>query len=88
MWSCDHRKNRVGTEEEEEEEGEEGRCGCVGKVCMVDVVCYLCREENLLCPSEALKVPVTEIISEAPPGIVVHLDPSSRYPSFFFCYGD
>ncbi|KAL3727103.1 hypothetical protein ACJRO7_031927 [Eucalyptus globulus] len=27
--------------------GEAGRCVCVGKVCTVDIVCFLCREENL-----------------------------------------
>ncbi|KAG6677073.1 hypothetical protein I3842_14G008100 [Carya illinoinensis] len=34
-------------------------CRCVGKVCMVDVICYLCRDENLFSPSAALKAPVS-----------------------------
>ncbi|XP_042941199.1 CBS domain-containing protein CBSX5-like [Carya illinoinensis] len=34
-------------------------CRCVGKVCMVDVICYLCRDENLFSPSATLKAPVS-----------------------------
>ncbi|KAG6628035.1 CBS domain-containing protein CBSX5-like [Carya illinoinensis] len=52
-------------------------CRCVGKVCMVDVICYLCRDENLLSPSAALKAPVSAILPKIP-GLVRHLEPSSR----------
>ncbi|KAK7244333.1 hypothetical protein RIF29_39153 [Crotalaria pallida] len=55
---------------------QEGGGGCVGKVCMVDVVCYLCKEESLLSPSEALKAPVSHVLSKEP-GLVMHLQPSS-----------
>ncbi|OIW05263.1 hypothetical protein TanjilG_03652 [Lupinus angustifolius] len=49
---------------------------CVGKVCMVDVVCFLCKEESLLCPFSALKTPLSHVLSKVP-GLVMHLEPSS-----------
>ncbi|KAL6311031.1 hypothetical protein AAG906_015920 [Vitis piasezkii] len=45
VWSCDHSANI------------QDECRCVGKICMVDVVCYLCKDDNLLSPSSALKSP-------------------------------
>ncbi|KAB1217233.1 CBS domain-containing protein CBSX5 [Morella rubra] len=51
-------------------------CRCVGKVCMVDVICYLCKDENLLSPAAALKAPVSAILPKIP-GLVRHLEPSS-----------
>lgn len=53
-------------------------CRCVGKLCMVDVICYLCRDENLLSPSAALRASVSEILPQIS-GIVMHLEPSARY---------
>lgn len=53
-------------------------CTCVGKVCMVDVICYLCKDDCLLSPSTALKAPVSAILPKIP-GLVMHLEPSSRY---------
>lgn len=55
-------------------------CTCVGKVCMVDVICYLCKDDSLLSPSTALKAPVSAILPKIP-GFVMHLEPSSRYYS-------
>lgn len=51
-------------------------CTCVGKVCMVDVICYLCKDDSLLSPSTALKAPVSAILPKIP-GLVMHLEPSS-----------
>ncbi|KAI4366080.1 hypothetical protein MLD38_022003 [Melastoma candidum] len=56
-------------EEEEEEEGEEnkeGACRCLGKLCMVDVICYLSEEKNLLSPSAALRAPVSVLLPKSP----------------------
>ncbi|KAL2331454.1 hypothetical protein Fmac_019035 [Flemingia macrophylla] len=64
VWSCDHRNDGV------------GYCRCVGKVCMVDVICYLCTEDNLLSPSSALNKPLSSILPKDP-SLVVHLQPSS-----------
>ncbi|KAK4398394.1 CBS domain-containing protein CBSX5 [Sesamum angolense] len=63
VWSCDHK--RINRE-----------CVCVGKVCMVDIICYLCREEHLGSPALALKAPVSVLLSKFK-GLVRRVDPSS-----------
>lgn len=72
VWSCDHHsKNSFNVNG--------GDCVCIGKICMVDVICYLCRgEENLASPRLALKSPVSALLSNVP-GLVRHVEPSSRY---------
>ncbi|WJX73358.1 hypothetical protein P8452_57151 [Trifolium repens] len=62
VWNCDH--------------SEFGRCECVGKICMVDVIVFLCKEENLSCPSSALKASIANVLPKVH-GLVVHLEPSS-----------
>lgn len=69
IWSCDHSAT---------EKADFDACRCVGKVCMVDVVCFLCKEENLSCPSSALKSPVSVLLPEAS-GLVRHVEPHSRF---------
>ena len=70
VWDCDHHPKTLAGDQ----------CRCVGKVCMVDVICYLSQEANLLSPSAALKAPVSEILTEIA-GTVMHVDPSCRYLS-------
>lgn len=65
VWSCDHSEKR------------NLDCVCVGKVCMVDIVCYLCREENLSSPGSALRSPISVLLSKVE-GLVRHVEPSSR----------
>ncbi|XP_073286090.1 CBS domain-containing protein CBSX5-like [Primulina huaijiensis] len=65
VWTCDHRSDRRNLE-----------CVCVGKVCMVDIVCYLCEEDNLCSPGLALKSPVSLLLSKDQ-GSVKHVEPSS-----------
>ncbi|XP_028807520.1 CBS domain-containing protein CBSX5 [Neltuma alba] len=74
VWNCsDHSVAAgIGFGEENDDLG----CRCVGKLCMVDVICYLCREENLLSPTAALKAPVSAILPRTS-GVVRHLEPSS-----------
>ncbi|KZV23214.1 hypothetical protein F511_05053 [Dorcoceras hygrometricum] len=64
VWSCDHRSNKRNLE-----------CVCVGKVCMVDIVCYLCQEDNLYSPGLALKSPVSVLLKDQ--GSVKHVEPFS-----------
>ncbi|KAL7103602.1 hypothetical protein ACP275_08G189700 [Erythranthe tilingii] len=64
VWSCDHSAKR------------NLECVCVGKVCMVDVICFLCRDENLSSPGLALSSPVSVLLSNAN-GLVRHVEPSS-----------
>ncbi|WJX68381.1 hypothetical protein P8452_52754 [Trifolium repens] len=62
VWNCDH--------------SEFGRCECVGKICMVDVIVFLCKQENLLSPSSALKASIAHVLPKVH-RLVVHLEPSS-----------
>ncbi|KAM6600851.1 hypothetical protein CsatA_020460 [Cannabis sativa] len=69
VWDCNHSSESLAG-------GDSHECRCIGKVSMVDVICYLCKEENLLSPSAALKSPLSNILSKIP-GLVIHLEPSS-----------
>ncbi|KAH8494411.1 hypothetical protein Peur_060878 [Populus x canadensis] len=78
VWSCEHtaKTNKDYRGNCEEDGCDVGECKCVGKVSMVDVICYLCKDENLLSPSDALKAPVSVLLPEIP-GMVVHVEPTS-----------
>lgn len=70
VWSCDHsslRKPKVDYDD----------CRCIGKVCMVDIICFLSKEENLPSPSTALQSPLSVLVPQVP-GLVRHLSPQSR----------
>ena len=49
-----------------------------GKICMVDVLCYLCAEGNISAPVSALKDPVSVLLSKGE-GIVRRVNANSRY---------
>ncbi|KAM0063335.1 putative CBS domain-containing protein [Helianthus debilis subsp. tardiflorus] len=66
VWSCDLDHHSTTHD----------HCHCVGKICMVDIICYLCKEDNISSPSLALKAPVSVLLSPVPPGVVKHVDPS------------
>lgn len=72
VWSCDHssKKENAATDFD--------GCTCLGKVCMVDIVCFLCEEENLLDPAAALQLSVDAVIHKSP-WLVQHLDPQARF---------
>lgn len=36
-------------------------CKCIGKLCMVDIICFLCKDENLASPALAFNSPVTSV---------------------------
>ncbi|KAK4363854.1 hypothetical protein RND71_015212 [Anisodus tanguticus] len=63
VWDCDHFKNV-------------DNCICVGKICMVDIICFLCRKENVNSPSLALKSPVTVLLPKDSV-LVRHVQPST-----------
>lgn len=72
VWSCgDHSSFK---------EDLDLHCRCVGKVCMVDIICFLCRQENLLQPAIALRSPISVLIPEGL-GLVRHLEPHARFES-------
>lgn len=62
VWTCDNKTDES--------------CECVGKICMTDVICFLCKEENLANPLKAFEAPISEILPKAP-SIVRHLEPNS-----------
>ncbi|KAF5955432.1 hypothetical protein HYC85_008288 [Camellia sinensis] len=66
VWNCDHSSAAA----------RKSDCRCVGKVCMVDVICFLCRVTNLLSPSLALQSPISDLLPEVP-GLVRHLESHS-----------
>ncbi|XP_019192865.1 PREDICTED: CBS domain-containing protein CBSX5-like [Ipomoea nil] len=73
VWNCDHSKSSRNSSFNGDDDVD---CLCIGKICMVDVICYLCREENLSSPSSALKAPLTVLLSKSQ-GLVRHVEPSS-----------
>ncbi|KAI3753770.1 hypothetical protein L2E82_25832 [Cichorium intybus] len=68
IWTCDHHHSTA--------EDFINDCRCVGKICMVDIICYLCKEDNVSCPSSALKSPVSVLLSHVP-AVVRHVEPSA-----------
>ncbi|PWA35503.1 CBS domain-containing protein [Artemisia annua] len=70
VWECDHDHNKVN--------GDEGIvfCRCLGKICMVDVIVFLCDKENILCPLEALKTSVVDLVMNVD-GRIRHLESDS-----------
>lgn len=74
VWSSDHSKKVL--------EGE-CECRCIGKICMVDVICFLCKHENLDNPSKALEKSVSHILAKGN-FIVRHLAPNSRLVKMLF----
>lgn len=63
-------------------------CECVGKICMVDLICFLAKEENLVNPLKAFEAPVYEILLKGPPFIVRHLEPNSSLLEAIECILD
>ncbi|KNA16798.1 hypothetical protein SOVF_085950 [Spinacia oleracea] len=49
---------------------------CIGKISIVDVLCFMCKEENISNPSIALHSPVSLLLPHGPP-LVKQLDPNS-----------
>ncbi|KAL5841677.1 hypothetical protein ACOSQ3_012280 [Xanthoceras sorbifolium] len=81
VWSCEHswRKAKAAAAAAATNGGEinvEDSCKCVGKICMVDIICFLSKKENLLNPGTALQSPVSVLISKGS-GIVKHLEPNA-----------
>lgn len=63
---------------------------CVGKIGMVDIICFLARDESLADQAAALRTPVSSIVSDTAFAIQ-HVDSRSKcvqIPSFtgLLCY--
>lgn len=68
VWNCRCHSSKSGSDDD---------CRCVGKISVVDVISFLCREENLSQPAVALQSSISVLIPEVPV-IVRHLEPHAR----------
>ncbi|KAI7731694.1 hypothetical protein M8C21_022447 [Ambrosia artemisiifolia] len=66
VWSCNHHHPI----------SDQSDCRCVGKICMVDIICYLCKDDNITSPSSVLDSPVSVLLSPDS-NVVRHVDPST-----------
>ncbi|KAK8629391.1 hypothetical protein V6N13_078233 [Hibiscus sabdariffa] len=71
VWSCN---NGHGLSPEGDGVDE---CCCVGKVCMADIICFLCEEEKLSNPATALQAPLSVFIRKTGEVIIRHLEPNA-----------
>lgn len=67
VWSCGHTSPV-------DFDGDGDYCRCVGKVCTVDLICYLCKEDSLSSPSRALTANLSVLLPSS--GLVKHVEPS------------
>ncbi|XP_050206463.1 CBS domain-containing protein CBSX5-like [Mercurialis annua] len=82
IWSCDHNNNNLpnfniniktrGLRCNEE------NCRCIGKICMVDIVCFLCKEDNLKNLGKVLQTCVAVLVPKVSGDVVKHLEPHAR----------
>ncbi|KAL4563198.1 hypothetical protein LXL04_027234 [Taraxacum kok-saghyz] len=69
VWSSEHSNSVAAC-------NDTGCCRCVGKVCMVDVIVHLCKEENLSHPLDALQSNVLDLVTKVK-GQIRHLERNS-----------
>ncbi|EEF43251.1 CBS domain-containing protein CBSX5 [Ricinus communis] len=71
VWSCDHnnKKNYINNNNNSNE------CRCIGKICMVDIISFLCKEENLKNLPRALQEPLSSVLVSKVYGLVRPLEP-------------
>ncbi|KAI3680690.1 hypothetical protein L6452_35463 [Arctium lappa] len=81
IWSCDHSNSSIAAC------NETAGCRCVGKICMVDVIVYLCKEENLLRPLDALQSNVLDLVPKVK-GRIRHLETNSSLLEAIDCILD
>lgn len=69
IWNCNHLSDSGNDNV--------GSCWCVGKICMVDVIAFICKEENVTRPFDALEqTNVLDLIPDVK-GKIKHLDSNS-----------
>ncbi|KAK9065341.1 hypothetical protein SSX86_016724 [Deinandra increscens subsp. villosa] len=69
VWSCNHSDSTVTC-------NDVVSCRCLGKICMVDVIAHLCKNENLSRPFEALQTSVLDLVPKVN-GQIRHLESNS-----------
>ncbi|CAL1352846.1 unnamed protein product [Linum trigynum] len=70
LWTCHHEEDGL------DSDPSSYSCKCIGKICMVDLICFLCREDSLLSPATALLSPLSLLFPHSRPNFVSHVEPS------------
>ncbi|KAG6424369.1 hypothetical protein SASPL_114786 [Salvia splendens] len=65
VWTCDHKISNL-----------DSNCVCVAKICIADIICYLCKKENASSPASSLNQPLSLLLSHST-SRVTHIDPSA-----------
>jgi len=78
VWNCHHSINKKPPQTLIKEDFE-FHCKCIGKLCMVDIICFLCKPENLSSPAEALQSPVSVLLADDGSSLVRHIQPNARF---------
>ncbi|KAG6421332.1 hypothetical protein SASPL_117883 [Salvia splendens] len=65
VWTCDHNIPNL-----------DSTCLCVAKICIADIICYLCKKENASSPASSLTQPLSLLLPHAATR-VTHIDPSA-----------
>ncbi|KAK1407093.1 hypothetical protein QVD17_38704 [Tagetes erecta] len=68
LWTCNHHHIS--------DQSLINPCRCIGKISMVDIICFLSKEDNITSPSTALNSPVSVLISPDT-SVVRHVDPDT-----------
>ncbi|XP_076911882.1 CBS domain-containing protein CBSX5-like [Bidens hawaiensis] len=70
IWTCTHHPNTI------KDETHISNCRCIGKICMVDIICYLCKPDTIADPAQALDSPVSVLLA-TDCVTVRHVEPST-----------
>ncbi|CAJ1961640.1 unnamed protein product [Sphenostylis stenocarpa] len=77
VWDCHHSFIRQQQPQHHTSITKCSICTCIGKVCMVDIICFLSKPENLSSPSAALHSPISVLVHHTSPVLVRHLPPTA-----------
>lgn len=61
IWNCHHSLNH------------QRHCKCIAKLCMVDIICFLAKPNNLSAPAAALQSPISLLVPDNSALVVNHL---------------
>jgi hypothetical protein len=76
VWNCNHSIYNNNNNKEDFQ----FHCKCIGRICMVDIICFLCKPENLSSPAAALRSPISILLADDDKSSLVrHLQPNARF---------
>ncbi|CAJ2648681.1 unnamed protein product [Trifolium pratense] len=74
VWNCHH---SIYSNNNNEEDFDQFHCKCIGRICMVDIICFLCKPENLSSPADAFRSQISILLAEDKSSLVHHLQPNA-----------